>query len=191
MTRDMDSRGERRRCLHLFRKEPMAGPARTGDGVVMLAGAEPRVAFDPMAAAVDWLDAYRAGDVEAIVQMYADGAVTECACDGVTIVGRESLRSYWKRRLKEYPASGPDDLQPSEDGATIFYVARDGIVSATLEFDDRGRIAVLRCGPMKQDRLSRPPLLGRVFINPRCPPIRQQRHRFRNAHLAEATGCLR
>ncbi|MET3966731.1 nuclear transport factor 2 family protein [Bradyrhizobium sp. S3.2.12] len=107
------------------------------------------MAFDPMAAAVDWLDAYRAGDFETILQMYADDAVTECGCDNVTIGGRESLRSYWVRRLKEYPASRLDDLKPSEDGATVLYLARDRMVSASLEFDEGGRIAVLRCWPMK------------------------------------------
>ncbi|MET4520291.1 nuclear transport factor 2 family protein [Bradyrhizobium sp. I1.7.5] len=107
------------------------------------------MAFDPMAAAIDWFDAYRTGDIETILQMYTDDAVTECGCERVIIGGRESLRSYWVRRLKEYPASRLDDLKPSEDGATILYVARDGIVSASLEFDDSGRIAVHRCGPMK------------------------------------------
>ncbi|MGY4370554.1 ketosteroid isomerase-like protein [Bradyrhizobium sp. LB1.3] len=29
------------------------------------------MSFDPMAAAIDWLDAYRAGDIKANVGMYA------------------------------------------------------------------------------------------------------------------------
>jgi ketosteroid isomerase-like protein len=33
------------------------------------------MSFDPMAAAVDWLDAYRAGDIDAILQMHAGDAV--------------------------------------------------------------------------------------------------------------------
>ncbi|MGY4363521.1 ketosteroid isomerase-like protein [Bradyrhizobium sp. i1.7.7] len=78
--------------------------------------------IDPVAAAVDWLDAYRAGDIEAILRMYVDDSVTECSCDKVTIGGRESLRSYWVRHLKKYPASRLDDLKPSEDGATILYL---------------------------------------------------------------------
>ena len=45
--------------------------------------------FDAMAAAVDWLDAYRFGDIEAILRMYRDDTVTECGCDGVTIVGKD------------------------------------------------------------------------------------------------------
>jgi ketosteroid isomerase-like protein len=106
--------------------------------------------FDAMAAAVDWLDAYRAGDIDAILKMFADDAVVECHCGGMaTITGKEGLRAYWERRLKDYPASGLDDLQRSSDGATISYLSRGVVVSATLEFNANGRITLLRCGPSK------------------------------------------
>jgi hypothetical protein len=106
--------------------------------------------FDAMAAAVDWLDAYRAGDIETILNMFADGATVECGCAGsTTITGRPGLRAYWFERLKDYPASELDDLKPSSDGATISYIARDGIVESTLEFDTNGRIKLLRCEPSK------------------------------------------
>ena len=105
--------------------------------------------FDPMAAAVDWLDAYRAGDIEAILEMYADDAVVHCGCGGMkTIAGRDGLRAYWVDRLKTYPASGLDNLLPTSDGAVISYgVGARGVVSATLAFDASGRIAELTCGP--------------------------------------------
>jgi ketosteroid isomerase-like protein len=104
--------------------------------------------FDPMAAAVDWLDAYRAGDIEAILKMHADGAVVECSCDPVeTISGNEALRTYWQRRSKDHPASDLADLQPSGGGATISYLAREGIVGVILEFNAAGKITRLRCGP--------------------------------------------
>ncbi|WP_245453708.1 hypothetical protein [Bradyrhizobium sp. AC87j1] len=49
-----------------------------------------------MAIAIDWLDAYRAGDIEAILGMYAEGAVVCCGCGGVkTITCHEALRAYW------------------------------------------------------------------------------------------------
>jgi ketosteroid isomerase-like protein len=102
--------------------------------------------FDPMAAAVDWLDAYRAGNLGAILNMYAEDAVTECGCYGLTINGKEGLRAYWERRLREYPASDLDDLRPHAEGATICYKACDGVVAATLEFNAEGRIRRLRCG---------------------------------------------
>jgi hypothetical protein len=107
--------------------------------------------FDAMAAAVDWLDAYRAADLEAILTLFADDAVVECRCDGAaTITGKQSLPIYWQQRLKDYPASDLDDLQPSSDGATVSYLSHDGVVGAILEFDPAGRIALLRCGPSEQ-----------------------------------------
>jgi hypothetical protein len=64
---------------------------------------------DPMAVAVDWLDAYRAARINQIVGMYSADAVIECACEGCKIIyGREGiaaigdtgslkvLRSNWK-----------------------------------------------------------------------------------------------
>jgi ketosteroid isomerase-like protein len=79
-----------------------------------------QMTFDPMASVVDWIDAYRAGDIEAILKMFADDAVVECGCDGMkTISGKEGLRAYWVQRLKDYPASTLEDLRPADDGAAI------------------------------------------------------------------------
>jgi hypothetical protein len=38
--------------------------------------------FDAMAAAVDWLDAYCAADIEAILKLFAYDALVECRCAG-------------------------------------------------------------------------------------------------------------
>jgi hypothetical protein len=106
------------------------------------------MSFDPMAAAVDWLDAYRDGDLETILAMYADDAVVHCGCGGMkTISGRQGLQEYWVDRLKNYPASRLDNLQPTADATIISYVSRDGIVSAILTFNASGKIAALSCGP--------------------------------------------
>lgn len=105
--------------------------------------------FDPMAVAVDWLDAYRAGDIDAILDMYADDAVTECGCDRLTVTGKEGLRAYWQRRFRDYPASDLDNLRSYADGVTISYVARDRVVAATMAFTTEGRISRLRCGLSK------------------------------------------
>jgi hypothetical protein len=100
--------------------------------------------FDPMAVAVDWLDAYRAADLGAMLNMYADDAVTDCACDGMTVTGMKDLRAYWERRFRDYPASDLDNLQAYAEGATISFVARDRVVTATIEFNSEGRISRLR-----------------------------------------------
>ncbi|QIO34342.1 nuclear transport factor 2 family protein [Bradyrhizobium sp. 1(2017)] len=106
------------------------------------------MSFDAMAAAVDWLDAYRAGDVENILQMYAEDAVILCGCGGMkTITGSEGRRAYWVDRMVEYPASRLDNLQQASEGALISYLARDGLVSAVLRFNAAGQISAQTCGP--------------------------------------------
>ena len=106
------------------------------------------MSFDPMAAAVDWLDAYRAGDIETILGMYADDAVIHCCCGGMkTIAGRAGLRPYWRDSLKNYPASSLDNLQPCGDGTVISYATQGGIVSAILTLDAAGKVASHTCGP--------------------------------------------
>jgi hypothetical protein len=103
--------------------------------------------INAMAIAIDWLDTYRARDLETILEFFADNAVVECGCgDMKSITGKEGLRAYWVQRLKDYPASDLDDLQPSTDGASISYVTREGVVNAVLEFAADGKIVFLRCG---------------------------------------------
>lgn len=99
-----------------------------------------------MAVAVDWLDAYRAGDIEAILELHADDAVVHCGCAGAqTITGREALRAYWIEHLQKYPAGSLDDLNPSDDRTVISYATNTGVMSAVLAFDAAGRIKVMDC----------------------------------------------
>ncbi|MBR1092068.1 nuclear transport factor 2 family protein [Bradyrhizobium manausense] len=108
------------------------------------------MSFDLMAAAIDWLDAYRSGDIEAILRMCADDAAVHCGCGGAkTITGKEGLRAYWVERLREYPAFDLDNIQPTCVGTLISYVSRDGVVSAVLTFNASGQIASLAFGPSK------------------------------------------
>jgi ketosteroid isomerase-like protein len=106
------------------------------------------MSFDPMAAAVDWLDAYRAGDVEAILDMCADDAVLYCECgSSKTLTGREALRAYWVDRLKRHPAFELEDLRLSRTEPVISYFTSDGVVKAVLTFNAAGQIRELSCGP--------------------------------------------
>jgi len=111
-----------------------------------------RMKIDSLAIATDWLDAYRAGDLEAILRFYADDAVIECRCGGTKVItGNEGIRAYWVQRLQDYPASDLSDLQPAtEDEASISYRARSGIVRAVVSFNDEGLIRSFSCGPSRQ-----------------------------------------
>ena len=107
------------------------------------------MSFDPMAAAVDWLDAYRAGDIETLLEMYADNVVVHCGCGGMkTLAGREALRAYWIDRLHKYSALDLADLQPSHEGPAISYNTSIGVVRAVLGFDPSGKIKTLACAPL-------------------------------------------
>ncbi|MFK4507203.1 hypothetical protein ABIF81_002381 [Bradyrhizobium daqingense] len=105
------------------------------------------MSFDAMAAAVDWLDAYRARDVDAILQMYTEGAVIVGGCGGMkTITGPKGRRTYWVRRLAEYTASRLANIQPAGEGALISYAVPEGVVSAVLRFNSVRRISSHTCG---------------------------------------------
>ena len=66
---------------------------------------------DPMAVAVDWLDAYRAARINQMVGMYSPDAVIECACGGRKIIhGQEGIVAYWRHRFIEMAALELEDL---------------------------------------------------------------------------------
>jgi ketosteroid isomerase-like protein len=102
------------------------------------------MSFDPMAAAIDWLDAFRSGDLESVVEMFADDAVIRCDCSA-SIADKDGLRLFWEQRLHDCAPSDLDDLQPSGDGVMITYRMREGLVAATLDFDAAGRIVSMQC----------------------------------------------
>jgi hypothetical protein len=106
------------------------------------------MSFDPMAAVVDWLDAYRSGDLETTLGLYADKATIECVCGGATSVsGHHAVRAYLEQRFKEYPASELDDLQPAHDGVAITYLCHGRPIRSDFEFDADGQIIFQHCGP--------------------------------------------
>lgn len=104
--------------------------------------------FDPMAAAVDWLDAYRAGSLT-IVSMFSRNAVLECGCDGQTmLIGHTALAEYWYRRFTEKPAGELIDLQSDGNSIVVIYRVPGGSIRALLSFDEKGKIEHCRCGPI-------------------------------------------
>ncbi|MBP2434040.1 nuclear transport factor 2 family protein [Bradyrhizobium elkanii] len=100
-----------------------------------------------MAAAVDWLDVYRAGDLEAIIGMYADDAVIYCDCGSTkTPAGREALRAYWVDRLKLCPALELEDIRQLGGETAISCFTSERVVNADLTFNATGqsrRLAVV------------------------------------------------
>ena len=103
--------------------------------------------FDPMAVAIDWLDAYRDADLS-IVDLYSADAVLECGCNGETLItGKAALTEYWRNRFAENPAGVLERLQISGETIVVSFAVPHGIVQANLKFDDFGRIVRTECGP--------------------------------------------
>jgi hypothetical protein len=106
------------------------------------------MSFDPMAAVVDWLDAYRSSDLETILDLYAADATLQCGCGGgTTITGQIAMKAYWVQRLRDYPASELDDLQPAREGATVTYLCNGFPVRCEFEFNSAKQISFHNCGP--------------------------------------------
>jgi ketosteroid isomerase-like protein len=102
---------------------------------------------DPMAVAVDWLDAYRAARINQIVGMYSPDAVIECACGGRKVIhGREDIAAYWRHRFNETPALELEDLQGDGGAVVISYRTSSGTVRARLDIAEDGMINRCRCG---------------------------------------------
>jgi len=121
--------------------------------------------FDPMAAAIDWLDAYRAAAIS-IVDLYSVRATVECDCVRQKIISdRATLIRYWQRRFVEKPAGELEDLQPDRTRTVISYRVPGGIVQAILHFDANGKIEHSRCRPTAEVvplRMARDPRVARL-----------------------------
>jgi hypothetical protein len=110
--------------------------------------------FDQIAIVVDWLDACRAGDLEALLDLYAQEASLECACNERKIFrGRADLASYWRPRLGDFSptAFGLDDITLKAEGVVLDYLSFEGKpVRLFFAFDGNGKILQTRCEPRAQ-----------------------------------------
>lgn len=89
------------------------------------------ITCDPMAVAVDWLDAYRAERLDQIVGMFSPDAVIDCACScSEAISGEENIAAYWQGRFDESPALELVDLQV--DGEAVVVTSRHCSISQTM-----------------------------------------------------------
>jgi ketosteroid isomerase-like protein len=107
-------------------------------------------AFDPMAAAVDWLDAYRANDLS-IDDLYTDDARILCGCGTEKALSCSQDRmSYWRARFVDKPARDLIDISDrGGDVVAITYRTAVDVVEAILSFDAKsGLISLHRCGPL-------------------------------------------
>lgn len=104
--------------------------------------------IDPIAQAVDWLDAYRAAALNTLMGLFDDEAVLECGCSSTTVIsGKTALTAYWRDRCRTKRALDLVDLRPEGDGIFLSYRTIDGVVQINLLFNAGGKIRRARCGP--------------------------------------------
>jgi ketosteroid isomerase-like protein len=107
--------------------------------------------FDQIAIVVDWLDACRARDLEALLDLYAPDARLECACNDPKIFqGRADLASYWRPRLGDFSptAFGLNEITPDAEGVLLDYTSFEGKpLHIYFTFDRDGKILQTRCEP--------------------------------------------
>jgi hypothetical protein len=107
--------------------------------------------FDQIAVVVDWLDACRARDLEALLDLYAQDASFECVCNDRKIFqGRADLASYWRPRLGDFSPTAfeLDEITPDAEGVVLEYISFEGKpVRIYFAFDGDGKILHTRCEP--------------------------------------------
>jgi hypothetical protein len=107
--------------------------------------------FDPLAVAVDWLDAGRSGDLDALLDLYDERATLECDCEDVMLTGRRALSAYWEPKLDYLSenAFSLNDMVLTGDGVQVDYQSYQGKpVRIHLRFTPSGKIAHTSCGPL-------------------------------------------
>lgn len=103
---------------------------------------------DLMVAALDWLDAYRAGDLF-IVDCYAEDAFVHCNCgDKNEWRGTDAITAYWHQWLVEKPPGDLIDLQWNGSDVVLDFRVASGVVRALLTFDADGSLLRSQCGPL-------------------------------------------
>jgi hypothetical protein len=104
--------------------------------------------FDPLAVVVDWLDACRLGELDALLDLYDERATMECDCERVYLTGRKSIAAYWAPKLDSRlgEAFTLDDMTLTGDGVQIDYRSYEGKpVRVHFRFSPSGRIRHTIC----------------------------------------------
>jgi hypothetical protein len=107
--------------------------------------------FDPLAVAVDWLDAGRSGDLDALLDLYDEGATLECDCEGVVLAGRKALSAYWEPKLSclSESAFSLNDMVLTSDGVQVDYQSYESKpLRIRFRFTPSGKIGHTSCGPV-------------------------------------------
>jgi hypothetical protein len=111
--------------------------------------------FDQMGIVVDWLDACRKGDIETLLDLYADDACLECQCHGAQLYrGRGELDAYWRPRLGAFSSVGfsLEEISPASAGIALEYSIAGALrIRAWFGFSGDGKIFQTICEPARHN----------------------------------------
>jgi ketosteroid isomerase-like protein len=114
--------------------------------------------FDQIAVVVDWLDACRRRDLDALLELYAEDASIECRCGGVQHHhGRAELLAYWRPQFEAFVpnAFSLEEIAPAADGVVLDYLNFEAQpVRIFFTFTAGGKIRQMRCAPPAGDTSS-------------------------------------
>ncbi len=97
---------------------------------------------------VDLLDACRQGDINAVLDLYDEGAVMECGCEGVILTGRDSIAAHWAPKL-EGKRFDPHRVALTSHGVQIDFQSCEGkLVRFYFRFGSSNKIIYTSCGPL-------------------------------------------
>jgi len=102
---------------------------------------------DPMALAMDWLDAYTSVAADKIVAMYGPQAFIECGCGSHRCIsGRQHIYAYLLDQMTEYPSLGLQDIWMEGESVGLAFRTDKGIIRTVLQFAPDGAITRCCCG---------------------------------------------
>lgn len=113
--------------------------------------ANAREPFDAIGIVVDWIDACKQRRLEALLDLYDDGATVKC-CEGGIFTGRSEIERYWRPRLARTArcAFTIDAVMPEEDGVSLDYREHDERPIRThFRFTQGGKIRQTACEPIQ------------------------------------------
>ena len=100
---------------------------------------------------MDWLEACKQKQIQALAELYAETAVFECECDYPgSFLGRTKIVEFWQPKFS-LPPPRPFKLEqiwPEAAGIAVVYRYRNQpLVRISFQFDAAGKIARSRCRP--------------------------------------------
>lgn len=101
---------------------------------------------DPMAIAMDWLEAYTNVSIDRITALYHPLAVIECGCGSHRCIsGGEQIAAYLLDQMIEYPALGLQDIWMEGESVGLAFRTDNGIVRTVLQVCADGKITRCCC----------------------------------------------